>query len=293
MEIIYWNIGKDVGPEKFKHKILENLLNEIKPNVLCIAEGTRSKDDCENLILTITSLGYTLYYSPTFTSDPKYNLKYPYKPEGLKIFIKNTSDLYVPFTFDLQKENGRIVAAHTLLNEKIVTLLFVHNYSKNGDKMVTSDQISFISNLSEWIHLKGGIVKKSDKHSIIGDFNLEPWDYILRRDHNKSINSYFFTKHFEQEKKRRLHKSQGREFYFNPLLEHLIPNNETNLGGTYYSSSYGWALYDYAISSKNCSTNIKVITQTKSYIFVDSAKEQASNFLKHGFDHLPIQITIS
>jgi len=293
MKIIYWNIGKDTGPDRLKHTILKNLLNEIKPNVLCVAEGTRSKKDCENLILIITSLGYTVYYSPTFTDDPQHNLNYSYKSEGLKIFIKDTSDLHVPFTFDLQKENGRIVAVHKLLNKKIVTLLFVHNYSKNGDKMVTNDQISFISNLSEWIHLKGSIVKNSDQHTIIGDFNLEPWDHVLRRDHNKSINSFFLTKHFDQEKKRRLHSSQGREFYFNPLLEHLIPNDQINLGGTYYSTNYGWALYDYAISSKDCCTNIEVITQTKSYIFVESTQDQASDFLKHGFDHLPIQITIS
>lgn len=282
MKVIYWNIGKDLGQDRLKHLLVKSLINEMQPDILCVAEGTKSVDDCKNLLSTIKKEGYNLYYSPTFVHETKYELNYPYKSEGLKIFFKETIVLKQSFTFDLQKENGRIVAMHKFVNEELLTLIFIHNYSKGGSKKVADNQISFISNLSEWIHLPGGIVQKSQKHIIMGDFNLEPWDHVLRNDHYKSLNSFFLTKHFEQEKKKR--KGNGREFYFNSLVEHLIPNEEINLGGTYYNSKHGWALFDYAMSSKNCSSNIEIISKIGLKSLIDLDRKKGHDFLKYGLD---------
>lgn len=289
MNILFWNLGKEFGLQENKYQLLYKLVKQENVDIACFAEGTQSMDYCNLLVKGMRKCGYTNYYNPNMVKVDKYNLNYPYKSNGLKIFIKNPIILRVPFTFDLQKEMGRIVALDIINNSKVYTIIFLHNFSKNGNRKIDGRQIGFIKSLSEWIHLRGGITQKSDKHFVIGDFNLEPWDYILRKDDYTSINSFFMEKHLNIEN-RKIKTRRSRVHYFNPLLEYLIPHNELNLAGTYYSENFGWALFDYVLSSNDSNYNFDIITSIENKQVLEKDTNASSKLIKYGFDHLPIKL---
>ena len=120
-----------------------------------------------------------------------------------------------------------------------------------------------------------------DRTLIIGDFNLEPWDNILR--HPEYINSSFIKVHND------LNLLRNSKAFFNPI-SNLI-HKSVEIGGTYFSKRSGWALFDYCLYNTN---KMKVdfnIVQGLMGSSLLSDKYTLKN-PKDAIDHLPILTTV-
>lgn len=271
MKIAFWNIGKNFN--KNKAVILKDFLLDKEPNILCIAEGSNSQLECEELEILLLNSGYEQYYSPILG---KTSYKENYIRNGLKVYHKNCY-LAEKFDFIHSRQNGRIIRLMYKHDNKIFTIIFLHNFSKSGNRESTLEQVSFITTLNQMI-TNGNHDNKNSNIVIIGDFNIEPWDNILRNP--KLVNSFFLNKHlvFEKEKK------NNNALMFNPLIENLIVNNN-KIGGTYFSKKMGWALYDYPIFNENViDLEYKIISNLNG---VEILNDENTDF-----DHLPIIIKI-
>jgi len=276
LKVAFWNIGKRLSEEK--EKLIELLLEEESPDIFCVAEGTVSKENCEKLVELIKSKNYLCYYSPLSYLDKNLLLNYKYKSNGLKIFFKKDIPVLNTFSFSNQREDGRIVYLKILIKGKTTLLVFLHNFSKSGNRQVTNTQRSFIKSLNEMLKI-GAVSEKNERSLIIGDFNLEPWDNVLR--HPKFINSAFINHHNE------LNLTKKNKTYFNPISN--IIHNSKEIGGTYYSKRSGWALFDYCLYSTNeLNVDFKIVKSIQG----DSQLINDKNESKIGIDHLPILTSI-
>lgn len=283
MKILFWNIGKKITDEKIY--IFDKVVNEQNADIVCIAEGTYSSDkgkyNCVSLNKFFANKNYTCYYNPLFVKDKKYKLDYAYVREGLKIYMKKNIILQDNFHWGMQREDGRIIAIKIKYNTKPYTFIFLHNYSKSGNKEQTIDQVEFISTLSNMIKL-GKIAKDDETLIIIGDYNLEPWDTVLRN--KRTINSYFINKQWNL-----ISRAPSKiNKYYNPIFEKIINDTNQNLAGT-YSKNKEWALFDYILVRENISNiNFEIIEETLNYKLLNSGSGIYKDFLNFGFDHLPI-----
>lgn len=278
MNILFWNLGKE--QTKTKLDLLRNCITEHSPNIVCIAEFSYSIDDCKTLHKLFQGLGYECYYSPLFSITDT-TLAYPFKRNGLKVYFKPPMSLSDKFSDGHQRYEGRIIRMPVKLGTKSYILYFIHNESKSGTKVPTIAQTIFISKLSD-IVLTSPDLNITGEVIILGDFNLEPWDHIMREQ--KILDTYFVTKYYHQNK--RLHKN--RTSYYTPITEYIIATTNQNLCGTYFSKKSGWALFDYVLSD-NDNINFDIITNIGDTHLLDS-NTNLKNFMHEELDHLPIII---
>ena len=229
--------------------------------------------------------GYEIYYSPLASAHMDINLKF--NPYALKIFFKPNLDV-AEFEWTEQRENGRIIRVTIKEKDIDYSIIFLHNYSKNGNREVNIDQTNFIQVL--YMLLKNGNhLSPSKKTLILGDFNLEPWDFVLRN--KRSINAYFLSKHFNISKR---NKHNDKNLFFNPITEKILNDTNPNLGGTYYSNNYGWALYDFPIYSKNnLNISFDILSEIGTKELVRNDTSNHKDMMTEEFDHLPILIKIN
>lgn len=281
MKILFWNIGKTLTEKK--KDLIAQAITEQSPDIFCIAEGSISIIDCQNILDIFETNSYSCYYSPLFYQINELKLNYKYKRNGLKIFVKDKSILKEDFSFANQRQDGRIIVLKATINLKLTTIVFLHNFSKSGNREVTDDQRKFISSLSDMIEI-GQISKDTERIIIIGDFNLEPWDNILR--HKNYLKTSFIYKHNSFT----LRKTNTINHYFNPIAEMIFQSKIENLGGTYFSEGNGWGLFDYCLyDTKNTNISYDVITEinnTNKLLNYDTTIY--GNFLNEELDHLPI-----
>jgi hypothetical protein len=281
MKILFWNIGKDLTYKK--QDLIFQVITEQAPDIFCVAEGSTSILNCQIIIDLFETSGYTCYYSPLFYNYSRLKLNYKFKKNGLKIFIKDKSILKENFSFANQRQDGRIVVLKATINLKLTTIVFLHNFAKSGNREVTDDQRKFISSLTDMIEI-GRVSKDTERLIVIGDFNLEPWDNILR--HKSYLKTSFIHKHNSIN----LRKTNNNNYYFNPIAEMIFHSKIENLGGTYYSDSNGWALFDYCLyDTKNMIVTYDVITEiNEENILLNYDMSIHGNFLYEELDHLPI-----
>lgn len=281
MKILFWNIGKNLS--KKKQDLIAHAINEQEPEIFCIAEGSHSMINCQIIIDIFATKFYHCYYSPLDYKNINLKLNYKYKSNGLKIFVKDKSILKENFSFANQRQDGRIVVLKAIINLRLTTLVFLHNFSKSGNREVTDDQKHFISSLTDMIE-RGQISYDTERIIIIGDFNLEPWDNILR--HKKYLKTCFINNH----NLITLRKTNLTHHYFNPLAEIIFQSKVENLGGTYYSDGSGWALFDYCLyNSKDTNLTYEIVTEINGgnkLLNYDTSIE--GGFLNNDLDHLPI-----
>lgn len=281
MKILFWNIGKKLTEKKLK--LISEAISTENPDVFCIAEGSYSKKDCKKVIDVFVIHNYNCYYSPLFSENKGLKLNYKYKSNGLKIFIKNNIIPKEPFSFSNQRNDGRIVVLKVNTNFRPTTFIFLHNFSKSGTTNITLDQTQFILSINEMITY-GKIADDTDRLLLIGDFNLEPWDNILR--HKKYLRTNFFQNHNSMIQR----STDPIKNYFNPLAELIFQSKIENLGGTFYSDTSGWALFDYVLyDTKDSNITYNIITEFSggSKLLNDDIEIQSA-FLNNDLDHLPI-----
>lgn len=285
MEIIFWNIGKLLNKDKLD--LIDKAIELKKPDIFCIAEGSSSKENTTSINDLFYKHNYRCYYSPLFSDNEKLKLNYAYNRLGLKVYIKSSFSPVETFLFEKQREDGRIICVRTYVKYQPLSIIFIHNRSKSNNREVTDDQRAFILQLRQMIDSIERS-QKGDNIIILGDFNLEPWDNILR--HKKYLGSSFLLKHNNINKR----TSSTLQFYFNPLLESIMYSKIENLAGTYYNDSHGWALYDYVLyNTANINIDYSVITEFetgKEFLNYDTTIN--CSFLKKEIDHLPIYTKI-
>lgn len=278
MKTLFWNIGSELTDDKLL-LICEAITSEA-PDIFCIAEGSHSIVDCQKMIDIFLKHKYICYYSPLFSDREELKLGYKYVRNGLKIFIKDDTIPDEPFSFGNQRIDGRIVALKTFINYSPTTFIFLHNFSKSGDEL---DQVDFISALNDMIRVEK-ILGKDSRKVIIGDFNLEPWDNILK--HKKYLRTSFFQNHNSIKQR----YTDDIKNYFNPIAGLIFETKINNLGGTYYSDSYGWALFDYVLfDTKDSDIFYDIITEFRGGSkLLNSDETIKKSFLNNKLDHLPI-----
>jgi exonuclease III len=281
MKVLFWNIGERLTD---KSDMLFNLINEIKPDIFCIAEGSYSMEECMEIESIAKRLKLTCYYSPLFAK--KMDLGYDYVRNGLKVFYNQTIALVDNFEFEHQRESGRIIKMTIILNKIKYIFVFIHNYSKSGNREVTDQQRLFISTI-KYMKVFDKFLQADENLIIMGDFNLEPWDNILRQP--GYLETHFMNKHYKIAKR----KVDQKRRYFNPITEKIISSNHENLCGTYFSDNMGWALYDYAIYDQDeIPIEYDIITKTEKGQILKLENDISKGFLNNGIDHLPITVTI-
>lgn len=285
IKAFFWNIGSDLTDKKIE--LLSEAITTVSPDIFCIAEGSISKKDCKRIVEGFESNDYSCYYSPLFSERQDLKPSYNYKGFGLKIFVSKSTNVKTPFSFAEQREEGRIVILKVFFKYKLITYVFLHNKSKSGAVDETLDQIDFVSTLNEMITV-GKIADDKERVIIMGDFNLEPWDRVLK--HKK-----FLSTSFIQNRNLINQRDSDKKHFFNPLVELIANTNIVNLGGTYYSKNNGWALLDYVLyDTKDGQISYDIITKFKGgseLLKSDTTLKKA--FLDHELDHLPIITTIN
>jgi len=281
MKILFWNIGKELNDSKLD--IVKSVITSNTADIICLAEGSYSKENCKKLDDYFSSINYFCYYSPLFVENKSVLLDYKFERLGLKIYLKDNSILDEDFHFGLQRENGRIISLTINKENKRYIFVFVHNYSKAGNRTITTEQTAFITRLSDMIKF-WKIKEKRELLLILGDFNLEPWDNILRE--KKLLDSFFITKHWNYSQR----IDNNTKSFFNPLLENIVYEQNPNLGGTFYKNDSGWALFDYVLVNGNKDTvKYKILTEN----LLEGNISKTTDFIKHNLDHLPILTEIN
>lgn len=281
MKIISWNVNKNIDNKKKTY--IKKLLDEKKPEIFTIIEGTPYEKDCVRLNSFIKNCGYYEYYTPLFYHDKNLNLRYPFISNGLKIFLKNGFKTNVFPGFTHERANGRIIILEHKYLGKDLTFIFIHNYAKSGNREVIGEQNAFFGNITSLIKY-AQLPIDINNTIIIGDFNVEPWDTTIRN--KRILNSYFFDKQYNLElrKNRRVDNPK----FYNPVFDYIIQNQEANLCGTYHKNTLGWALLDYALFFDK--KNIQYEILYDNFLETDNAKKE--DFINSGFDHLPIMLKI-
>lgn len=295
---MFWNIGR--ASNKKTDLIDEAILKE-SPEIFCIAEGTHSKKNCNELVDLFKKRNYQCFYSPLFSENKKLKLEYSnYDRFGLKIFIKEDFTLKDSFSFSSQRLNGRIIVLKTTLNYQPISFIFLHAISKGGSKEFTLDQTGYMSKLRDMVDDNIGLITKNRKNApdvmggkeriiILGDFNIQPWENIL--NHRVFLETSFFKNRIDMNQRK---KSPSRMFY-NPLVKIIMDASNSNLGGTFYSNNDGWALFDIVLfDPMDGEIDCEIITEfTGGSVLLETATTISKSYLKHGLDHLPIKLELS
>jgi exonuclease III len=286
MKILFWNIN---GPSLDQRKALLSAAIEVsQAEIVCIAEGTPTIEECVEVVRLFEEKGYMCYYSPLFYRKEEWQeLELKWYPLGLKIFVKGEEYLDEPFSYARLKRKGRMISVKLNINKISSTVIFLHNYSKKGTRDVNSKQVKFIGELESWL-TKGPASVGSSQTLMLGDFNLEPWDNILRDE--EYLMTSFLGRHDAMAN--RVRDKQAP--FFNPLGHRIFELESGNLGGTYYDREHGWALFDFVLyQTRDTNLKFEILTNFGSKIELLEANEEAqNNFLKNDLDHLPILIEI-
>jgi hypothetical protein len=293
MNVAFWNIGKALPPEK--EQLLEQAIKSLHPEIFTIAEGTRGKLHCQKVTAIFDRLGYDAYYTPLFSDQEDLDLKYPYNSNGLKVFVKRDAGFtFEKFDFEDQKEQGRIITLKVYWKFKAAVIVFIHNLSKGGGRLSTINQNLYIKSLSDMIQyaIKPTIEDPlastaKDRIFIMGDFNLEPWDELLRNE-KLLMSSYFKNRNLLDLRK------DDRLYFFNPLVELMHTTTNPNLLGTFFGNTSGWALFDYILyPTVNATVKFDIITELgPGHKLLNDNLDIVKDFLDHELDHLPIKATI-
>jgi len=286
MKTLFWNIGKKLTERKLD--LISEAITSESPDIFCIAEGSQSKDDCQKIISVFENHLYTCYYSPLFYLDNCLSLNYKYKSNGLKVFTKTDKTASESFSFSLQRQDGRIVSLKSYINYIPTNFVFLHNLSKSGNPEVTLDQAEFIRSLADMLIMNNTFANPEriiqERTLIIGDFNLEPWDNVLK--HKKYLSTNFFQVHDSIVQR----NNTSIKSYFNPLVQVILEAKIENLGGTYFSDNSGWALFDYVLyDTKESNITYEVLTEFQGGTkLLNKDTKICKSFLHEGLDHLPI-----
>lgn len=281
LKTIFWNIGRDLTSTKLD--LIDKIITSNSPDIFCIGEGTVSKINCQKIIDVFDKNNYDCYYSPLFSENKGLKPIYNYKRFGLKIFVSKNVNIKDSFSFAEQRIEGRIVILKIYHNFKPVTYIFLHNKSKGGGDDENLDQINFVGTLKEMITV-GKIADNKERVVVIGDFNLEPWDGVLK--HEKFLNTSIFpTRNIINQR-----NCKRDKYFYNPIIEFISNSKTYNLGGTYYSNNKGWALFDFILYDTNeGEVNFSIITKLNNDCeLLNSNNRLKKNFLNFKLDHLPI-----
>jgi exonuclease III len=277
MRFLFWNINSSISDRKIGW--LEKIIDKISPNVLCLAEGPESICDCNNLLKFIEDKGYRTYYSPTFYNNTIISSQYGWNKFGLKVLIKNDISIKSKFVFGNQKLEGRIIYLRFEINNINYSTFLLHGMSKSGDDI---DQNDFISELSKFIMAKT-IGKEQDKIILLGDFNIEPWEELLKK--KKYIYSLFYNKSFKY-----FFEKPIQRIYTSPIFDYIQNHPNECLLGTFYNKNY-ISILDFPLLSKDLSNyKIDILTEiNEEPLIID---KNGRHLLTDGFDHLPISLQI-
>lgn len=290
IKVIFWNVGKNLTAKKIE--LLKEAISSINPDIFCIAEGSFSKDDCSLLVDTFTDNGYYTFYCPLFP-EPKEiaeetdaELSYINKRYRLKIFYKNTVALESEFNFTVLRENGRIIVFKVYHKYKLLTFIFLHNKSKEGETEDTLDQTDTIKGIYELISV-GKAVTDRERLIIIGDFNLNPWDRLLH--HRTHLNTSFLKS------KNSILQRFPMKCFYNPIIDLLTNSNTINLAGTHFSTNKKWGIFDFVLyDTKDLELTFEIITEFQDGSkLLNTSEEIQKDFFYHDLDHLPIATTIT
>lgn len=279
MKILFWNIGDD--PTVTQLTFLTNSINHLDADVVCFAEGTPNESKCDDLVAAMNAIGYNSYYDPTFYNAMIPAGGYGYRKLGLKVFEKATTSLKTgAFTFADQVVYGRVVYYRFTFNNDFYSCFFIHNKSMAGDLI---SQNAFMTNLRLCVESKL-VLHEDDKVFIVGDFNLDPWDPLLH--HKDTFKSYFSNK-------RHTFYSAwgGRKKFFNPFYEYIQQHANTSLLGTFNTKTHN-SLIDFALFAggmTNYTIDILDSINGTNLLIQNNTKLT----ITHGFDHLPILITLN
>ncbi len=278
MNIIYWNVNSGVPLEKTKW--IDDLILEHSPDILCIAEGPESIEACTDFVTHINGKGHKSYYNPTLFDGDSIGGQFGWNRFGLKVFIKKGFKLLTKFAFGNQNSEGRIVYLRVADNSSFYSIFLIHGVSKSGDEI---KQAQFMAILFQFIKAKS-FDKKDERIIVLGDFNLEPWDDLLRSE--KYIFSHFYRKSFLY------HSHKKVDFIsFNPVLEYLQQQDDAELVGTFYNEKF-LSILDFPLLSENLSNfNFEILTEVNKARLLRVKKTRQT--LVDGFDHLPIHLKIT
>ncbi len=277
MRFLFWNINSSISHKKIEW--LEKTIDKINPNVLCLAEGPESIHDCNSLLSIIEKKGYRIYYSPTFYNTPVISSQYGWNKFGLKVLVKNDIPIKSRFVFGNQKLEGRIIYLRFEMNSINYSTFLLHGMSKSGDDI---DQNDFISELSKFIMAKT-IGKEQDKIVLLGDFNIEPWEELLKK--KKYIYSLFYNKSFKY-----FFDKPIQRIYISPIFDYIQNHPNECLIGTFYNENY-ISILDFPLLSKNFDNyKMDILSEIDGETLI--IEKNGKHLLPDGFDHLPISLQI-
>jgi exonuclease III len=213
-------------------------------------------------------------------------LSYVNKRYRLKIFHKDSVTLESEFKFTALRENGRIIVLKVYHKFKLLTFIFLHNKSKEGETEDTLDQTDNIKGIYELLNI-GRAVKEKERVIIMGDFNLNPWDRLL---HHKTHLSTSFYKN-----KNSILQRFPEKCFYNPIIDLLTKSRTINLAGTHISTSNKWGVFDYVLyDTKDLELSFDIITEFKDGSkLLNTSEEIKKDFFNYDLDHLPIVTTIT
>jgi exonuclease III len=278
MNIFYWNINRALTDKKLDW--INKAITDKSPDIFCLAEGPESADDCISLVDFISQKGYYSYYNPTLYKEKVISNQYEWNRNGLKVFVKSKFILNSKFSFSNQQLEGRIIYLRFQIGTDKLSLFLIHGMSKAGDDI---DQNDFIAELSRFIHSKT-LKKEDDKVIILGDFNIEPWDDLLRK--KKYIHSFFYKKLFDYQQ-----NTIKKRIFSSPVFEYIQSHSNVDLIGTFYNSSYTSLLDFPLISGKLNDFDFQILTQLSGIKLLE--KKNTKNLIVDGLDHLPISLKIN
>ncbi len=293
MKVLFWNIGADLTEKK--KELLSRVINSESPDIVCLAEGTHSVDNCKDIVSLFRKNKYVCYYSPLFCERKSLKLGYDFIRYGLKVFHKKNITPKTAFKFGDQREGGRAIVFKTFLNYIEYTFVFLHNLSQvNGP---TTESGALIRTISDMLTL-GKVSKKTPitidpaKESrliIMGDFNMEPWDKFLKSKR------YLFTSFLNKSNALQNRNKNIKGHFFNPILEKIVGSDSDNLIGTFYNEAFGWAMFDFVLYDSNrIKLDFDILTKlSDGYKLLKDDLTIKKAFLHEGIDHLPITISIN
>ena len=277
LKLLFWNIGP--SPTFVQLAFVNSAITGIDADVVCISEGTPSMIACADLVTAIEGLGYLTYYHPNLSTAAVIGSQYNYNKLGLKLFYKNTLTGNKIFTFADQQAEGRILHFRFQFGAQHYSCFFIHNMSKGSDEISQQD---FLFKLKLCIDSKR-LLHKHDKFFIYGDFNLEPWDPLLR--HKRTVKSYFYKKEHSF-----YNSSNAKNLYFNPFLEYIKAHGNDLMIGTFHDESYS-SLLDFALFSEGMNNfDVEILDSINGAAMLRSVGTKIA--IHNDFDHLPILITL-
>lgn len=281
MQTFFWNLNKGITEEK--QQWFDGIIEENSPSIFCLAEGPENFESCHRLVQYFEEKGYWSYYDPTFYFNKGLSDHLSWNRFGLKIFVKKGIQPIERFSIFSLKQEGRIVYLRTEVNKSYYSFFLIHGLSKSGG---IQKQSEFVSDLKNFIETKMKEAE-NDPVVIIGDFNIEPWEEILRND--KGILSFFFEKSYNYHLSKSL-----KTIYFNPVFEYIQNNSNPDLIGTFYHKDYFVNILDFPLISSDLQSQdyeFVVHTEVNGYAFLKRSNYDKV-YLADGFDHLPISLEL-